>query len=139
MMQILPDAMSNELVSTVTASAMSVAIIQWMKNTKYIPFMNQHSSAFNRFVGWVAAFLSATGIHYSFNHDTGTLTLTGLTAVALGHTVWDTTKSYAFQWLTYRGIVVPATATTQVASTLANVPPNAPVTPVPIVTVGPKV
>ena len=31
MMQILPDAMSNELVSTITASAMSVAIIQWMK------------------------------------------------------------------------------------------------------------
>ena len=105
MLQILPDAMSNELVSTVTASAMSVAVIQWMKNTKLVPFMDQHSSGLNRFIGWLAALLSATGIHYTFNHDTGTLTLTGLTVMGLTHTAWDTTKSYAFQWLVYRGVV----------------------------------
>lgn len=106
LLQILPDVIAtNELVSTISASAMAVSIVQWAKNTKLIPFMDQHTAGMNRFVGWMAAFLSATGIHYQFNHDTGTLTLTGLTAAALAHTTWDTVKSYAFQWLVYRGVV----------------------------------
>lgn len=97
--------MGSEVVTTVTASAMSVAVIQWLKNTKLIPFMDQHTAGLNRFAGWLAAFGSSVGIHWTFDHTAGTLTLTGLTLAAIGHTAWDTTKSYAFQWLVYRGIV----------------------------------
>jgi hypothetical protein len=104
----------NEVLDTVTASAMSVAIVQWLKNTKLIPFMNQHSSGINRAVAWFMAFLSGTGIHYNFDHATGTLTLTGLTAMAIFHTAGDTIKSYALQWLVYRGVkpgLVPSAST----------------------------
>jgi hypothetical protein len=115
--------MGNEVLDTVTASAMSVAIVQWLKNTKLIPFMDQHTTTINRIVAWVMAFLSATGIHYNFDHATGTLTLTGLTAMALFHTTGDTVKSYALQWLVYRG-VKPGLVPAPIA--VASVPPAAP-------------
>ena len=101
----ITNAMDNELLSTITASSMAVAIIQWLKNTKLVPFMNQNSAGLNRFVGWFAAFVSGAGLHYHYEASTGTLTLTGLTAAAIVHTGWDTVQSYAAQWLIYRGIV----------------------------------
>jgi hypothetical protein len=96
---------ATELPGLITTSAMSVAIIQWLKNTKWVPFINQHSAGINRMVGWGSALLSATGLHYTFDAHTGTLTLTGLTLMTIAHAVWDTTKSYAFNWLIYNGMV----------------------------------
>lgn len=102
-----PTAMpvTTELTSVVTAGAISVSVIQWLKNTKLIPFINHNSAALNRAVAWLMAFISAIGLHYTWDSGTGTLTLTGLTATAIGTTLWATIKSYAFQVLIYRGIV----------------------------------
>jgi hypothetical protein len=99
------ETMQNEIVSSVTASAMAVAVIQWLKNTKWVPFINQYSSTLNRVLGWAIAAISAAGLHYNYESATGTLTLTGLTAATLTHSLWETTKSYALQWLIYKGIV----------------------------------
>jgi hypothetical protein len=96
---------STELPALISTSAMSVAIIQWLKNTKYIPFMDQHSAGINRVVGWCSALASSAGIHYSYDAHVGTLTLTGLTAMAIFHAATDATKSYAFNWLIYNGLV----------------------------------
>lgn len=96
--------------STITASAMAVAIIQWMKNTKLIPFMDQHTDAINRLVAWIAATISAFGIHYNYDATAGTLTLTGLTAAGIGHSLWEVIRSYAFQILIYKGVMKPAAA-----------------------------
>lgn len=101
----ITDAMSNEFLSTITASSMVVAVIQWLKNTKMIPFINQHSAKLNRTLSWAAAFISGAGLHYHYEASTGTLVLTGLTAAAFGHAIWDTAQSYALQWLIYKGIV----------------------------------
>lgn len=119
--------MGNEVLDTVTASAMSVAIVQWLKNTKLVPFMDQHTTSINRVVAWIMALLSATGIHYNFDHATGTLTLTGLTAAAIFHTVGDTIKSYALQWLVYRGVkpgLVPNGDSTPVLASAPETPGN---------------
>ena len=104
LLQASTTVMGNEVLDTLSASAISVAIIQWLKNTKLIPFMGQHTSGINRIVAWVMAFLAGTGIHYQFDHATGTLTLTGLTVATILHTGGDTIKSYALQWLVYRGV-----------------------------------
>lgn len=106
-MQIDTPMLTTELPALLTASSMTVAVIEWMKNTKFIPFMNQHTAGINRLVAWIAAFCAGTGIHYQFDSHTGTLTLTGLTLTVIGHAAWDTTKSYAFNWMVYRGIVKP--------------------------------
>lgn len=120
---------TTELPTLLTASAMTVAVIEWMKNTKFIPFMSQHTAGINRLVSWLAALGTATGIHYQFDEHTGTLTLTGISLWVIVHALWDTTKSYAFNWMLYRGIVKPAQAAASVASTLATVAPNIPVAP----------
>ena len=46
LLQAVTDIMpvSTELPALISTSAMSVAIIQWLKNTKYVPFMDQHSA-----------------------------------------------------------------------------------------------
>lgn len=130
-MQIDPGMVTTELPALLTTSAMTVAVIEWLKNTKLVPFMSQHTAALNRTVAWLAAFCTGTGIHYQFDATAHSLTITGLSLAVIGHAVWDTTKSYAFNWMLYKGIIKPAQATKQVASTLANVMPNAPmVTPV---------
>lgn len=94
---------STELPALISTSALSVAIIQWFKNSDlpiFKPF-NQQSAGLNRFVAWVAAFVSGVGIHYQYDASLGSLTITGLTAAALWHTGLDSAKSYAFNWLIY--------------------------------------
>ncbi len=101
-----PDpTMVNDLLSTVTASTLAVSIIQWLKSTKLVPFINQHSAGLNRTLSWFIAFASGAGIHYTFNGDAGVLTITGLSAGVIIHTATITCKQYAIQWLIYRGIV----------------------------------
>ena len=102
----VPEVMSaNDLLSTLTASTLTVSIIQWLKNTEWIPLVNQHSARLNRIISWGAAFATGTGIHYTFNHDAGVLTITGLSLGVIFHTATVTMKQYAVQWLIYKGIV----------------------------------
>lgn len=96
---------STELPALISTSAMSVAIIQWIKNTKYVPFVNQHTAGVNRLLGWGSAFCSAIGIHYSYDAHLGNLTITGLTLYAIVHAALDATKSYSFNWLIYNGMI----------------------------------
>lgn len=119
-----PEMPSNEILSTFTASAMVVSVIQWLKNTKLVPFINQHSAGMNRTLSWLAAFFSGLGIHYHYDATAGALTITGLTAGVILHTGWDATQQYFAQWLIYRGIVKGP------AADVAAVAEGVPVTPV---------
>jgi len=123
--QSTPDpTMVNDFMSTVTASTLAVSVIQWLKDTKYVPFINQHSAGLNRTLSWFIAFCSGAGIHYTFNGDAGVLTVTGLSAGVIFHTVTITCKQYVAQWLIYKGIVKgPASDVTAVRE-------GVPVTPV---------
>lgn len=96
--------MGREFLTVMTTSTLVVSAIQWLKNTKLVPFVNQHSSTINRILSWVAALLSGAGIHYNYEAATGTLTLTGLTLIAVVHAFGDTAQSYAAQSLIYRGL-----------------------------------
>ncbi len=118
---------STELPALISTSAMSVAIIQWLKNTKWVPFMDQHTAGINRLVGWGTAFISATGIHYTYDAHVGTLTLTGISAMAIMHAVLDATKSYSFNWLIYNGMVKGRAA--DVAAVAEGVPAKKVVSP----------
>jgi hypothetical protein len=128
LLQTSPDpTMVNDFMSTITASTLAVSVIQWLKDTKYIPFINQHSATLNRFLSWAIAFFSGAGIHYTFNGDAGVLTVTGLSAGVIIHTATITCKQYAAQWLIYKGIVKgPAADVTAVKEGM----PVTPVAPV---------
>ena len=122
-----PSMNVNDLLSTLTASTLTVSIIQWLKTSKWLPFINQHSATLNRTLGWVSAFATGTGIHYTFNHDAGVLTITGLSAGVIIHTATVTAKQYAMQWLIYKGIVKePAKTETAIAEGLRPIPVASP-------------
>ncbi len=118
--------MSNEILSTVAASALVVSALEWLKNTKWLPFVNQHSAGINRMIGWLAAFCTGTGIHYTFNQDAGVLTITGLSAGIIIHTITTTSKQYAVQWLIYQRIKGRASDVAAIAEGVRPVPVASP-------------
>ena len=99
---------TTELPDLLTTSAVSVASIQALKNSKVpaLSFINQHSSRANQAVSVLFALVSSIGLHYKFDPTTGTLLISGLTASALAqaafHTAFDTTKSWSFNWILYQ-------------------------------------
>ncbi len=124
-------AVSTDLPAIIATSSISVAIIQWMKNSN-LPFLkpfSQESSGLNRLMAWVAALIAGVGIHYHYDPNLGALTITGLTGAAIYSAAVSATKSYGFNWLIYN------TAIKSRAADVAAVASGVPVTPV----VGPGV
>ena len=122
-----PMAVSTDLVATVSTSAISVAIIQWMKNSN-LPFLkmfSQQSSGLNRAMAWLAALIAGVGIHYQYNPALGALTITGLTFPAIYAAGVSAMKSYGFNWLIYNtsGLKAQSASAAAIASGM-------PVTPV---------
>lgn len=98
---------TTELPSIISSSVISVAAIQWLKKSKspYLTFINQHSDRVNIVANLVAAFIAATGLHYTYDEHVGTLMLTGLTVTAIRHGIFETARSYAFNQIIYETMV----------------------------------
>jgi hypothetical protein len=117
---------STELPALISTSALSVAIIQWMKNSS-LPFLkpfSQQSSGLNRTVAWVAALIAGVGIHYHYDSALGALTITGLTGPAIVSAAINAAKSYSFNWLIYNTAIKGRTTVGQ--------QPEVPVPPTPV-------
>lgn len=97
--------MTNEAFSQISAATIAVSIIQWLKKTTILPFVNENSAWINRIVATLAAFVTSVGIHYSFDVAGGVLTVSGLIWSNILHSVWDIVKAYAVQHLIYKGII----------------------------------
>lgn len=101
----IPDVMpvSTELPALISTSALSVAIIQWMKNSALpgLGFVNHDSPGVSRTLAWIAALISGVGIHYHYDPALGALTITGLTGTALMSAGLNAAKSYGFNWFVY--------------------------------------
>ncbi len=94
---------TTDLPALISTSAITVAIIQWMKNSE-LPILkafSQHSAGLNRTVAWIASLIAGVGIHYKYDPALGALTITGLTGTAIISAAVNATKSYGFNWLIY--------------------------------------
>ena len=94
---------STELPALLSTSALTVAIIQWMKNSAlpWLGFVNHDSPGVNRTLAWLAAVISGVGIHYKYDPAVGALTITGLTLATVVTAGVSAAKSYGFNWLVY--------------------------------------
>jgi len=102
---------ATDTTAVLTASAVSVWIIQKLKNASWFKLVTPDTKVMNLMASIFAAFLSATGIHITFN--TGTLTITGLALSAILPAVIAWFKSFVMNELIYQGVVnKPATQTT---------------------------
>ncbi len=97
---------ASALGTQVSLSAISVAFIQWLKNSSLMPYMHAGSDWANRIVSFVLAAASALGIHMAWtagsNAGDYTLTFTGLTVAGIALTGWAIVKSMVFNELIYR-------------------------------------
>lgn len=93
------------VVSQVTYSTIAVMFLQWLKNTRFAPFINFETDALNKMIGALLAALTAVGIHSQYDGLTHTLTITGLTVAAVFHGIWHFVQSFSFQQLIYHGVL----------------------------------
>jgi len=101
-------SVKTELPDLLYTSAVSVASIQALKNSKLpaLSFVNQHSNRVNQTISVLFATVSSIGLHYKFDPNAGTLLISGLTLATLVpaalHAGSDTAKSWAFNWILYQ-------------------------------------
>jgi hypothetical protein len=94
---------ATDTTAVLTASAVTVWLIQKLKEASWFKMLTPSSTTMNRLASVVAAILTATGIHVAFN--SGTLTVTGLTGMAILTAGIAWVKSFVMNELIYQGIV----------------------------------
>ena len=108
-----PDSIA---VSHITAAAVSVGVIQWLKNSKWFPWITQERSRVMRGAAILTAGVGAVGIHYTWDPTARSLTFAIPTFAALLGAGVAYVKSFALQELAYQ-----ATKKTDFGSLVASV------------------
>lgn len=84
-----------------TGSTIVVWIIDWLKRSNRVSFMNENSGDINRIAAVIGATITAVGIHFALEPaatgETYTLTITGLSIATVYHFIEAFTISIASQ------------------------------------------
>ena len=94
---------ATDTTAVLTASAVSVWVIQRLKHATWFQMLTPSTVTLNRLASFIAAAATATGIHVAFS--AGTLTITGLTLSGIAAAVIAWFKSYVMNELIYQGVV----------------------------------
>jgi hypothetical protein len=89
----------NVLATQVTVGAIIAYATNWLKNSKYFPWITHETQVISHFV---AAFLSAAaavGVNAVWNGTEHTLVISGLTLTGILGAVWALGKQFAIQHL----------------------------------------
>jgi hypothetical protein len=123
----LSQPVNTGIETQVVASAVTVWLLQWAKNTRKIPWITQDTATLNRLLSALAAAAAAVGIHASYS--AGTLTITGLTlsGIVLAALTW--LKAFAFNEIIYQAAYNRPASVAAMVFPLS--PPVTPATPAP--------
>lgn len=93
---------SNIAITQLTSAGLSVAVINWIKNSAYFPWIAKEQTNLLRVVAAVTSAVTAAGIHYTWSPESRQLvftlpTLAGLWAFGVA---W--VKSFVVQEITYQ-------------------------------------
>lgn len=110
------DPTTNAFATQVTISGIIVALMQWLKNSKWFPWLTTESEKLNRVIAAAAAAAGAIGVHLAWNHGdipgTYMIQVTGLTLMGVLGGVWSWLKMYVYQQIIFRATVKPAPLST---------------------------
>ena len=111
---------TSDVLAVPTLSALSVALIQWLKKSTWFPWLSDTSGKWAlRIMSAITGLTSAAAIHYTFN--AGTLTITGLEWASIAPAVWAWTKSVVFNELVFQaGVKAPGNAAQANKTSAAN-------------------
>ena len=100
--------MDESMVTTqLTASAVVVWAIQYLKAAGWFKFMSDDSGKINRTVSALLALGTAAGIHLTFDSGAGVLTITGITIANGLHFLWASAQQFVGQEVLYEMIYHP--------------------------------
>lgn len=93
---------SNIALTQLTSAGVSVALINWLKNSPYFPWIEKEKTNLLRVVAVITSAVTAAGIHYTWSPESRQLvftlpTLAGLWAFGVA---W--VKSFVVQEMTYQ-------------------------------------
>jgi hypothetical protein len=86
---------ANIVLSTFTSSAVSVAVINWLKASKYFPWITKEKTALLRIISIIAASASGVGINYLWNPVDHSIVVSGLTLANGGALLWALIRHFA--------------------------------------------
>lgn len=99
---------TNPFMTQVTVSAIVVWLFKKLKETTWFPFLSESTARWAQTAwGVVAAFLSAAGIHFTYDGTAGTLLVTGLLQAGIVTALWEAAQQFVMQQLIYHGVVQP--------------------------------
>lgn len=94
-----PDSIA---VSHITTAAVAVGLIQWLKHSKWFPWITQQRSRVMRIIALVTAGVGAVGIHYTWDPSARVLAFAVPTFGAILAAGVAYVKSFALQELAYQ-------------------------------------
>lgn len=97
--------MMDPVLDQLTASAVVVMLMQWFKDTKWVPFLDAHTDVLNRAAAFIMAAVAAFGVHIEYDHVAGTALISGLGLASMAHGLWHWLTSVAVQELIYKGVI----------------------------------
>src|ERR1700740_458896 len=96
-------AAENVLATQITLGMIGSGLLQYLKNAKFLPFINDHSAAINHLVLAGTSAAGAIGVHTAWSASSHSLTITGLSAASMAGGAWVWAKQWAVQYLVHKG------------------------------------
>lgn len=97
--------MASELGAQATIAIFVSFGLQWLKKSRFFPWLTVETQQLNRWVSIVIAFCAGIGIYVTWHE--GTLTVSGLTGPNMAHAIMRGLEQWAFQTTAYRGLIAP--------------------------------
>ncbi len=85
---------ANVAVTGFTTSAITVAFINWLKGSKYFPWITREKNTLLRVISILAAVGASAGIGYVWNSTDHSLVISGLTLSNVGLFLWACMKQF---------------------------------------------
>lgn len=98
---------SGELTTHLTTGAMIVYILEWLKRSRWFPWISDHQKTLQRVLSAGAAVVVAVGINWNYDPamEGGTLVIHGLNAQTVLAAVYEFLKQFMAQQVIYDTIV----------------------------------
>lgn len=130
-----PELSSEALQWQLVLNFIAMTVIQWIKNSNWqsLSWVNTATPKLTKFISLIAAAATAQGIHGTFVHanaGTFTITLSGMTALAMAHVAKDIIQNYLGIKVMYR-LMRPDDHVDMKPHPLPDIPPAAPALPKP--------
>jgi hypothetical protein len=104
-MQIQPQLVADHTMSSLTASAVAVWIIQYLKGAKWFPLLQAHTKGASRLASIILAALGTAGLQWQWTSSTHTLAISNLTLMVILTGLWHVLQHFAVQEVVYQAAV----------------------------------